>query len=711
MDFIPKSRWPLAPIFEAISNSLEAIADRQSAGHWSEPGEVKLRLYFRGLLPEARALERIEVADNGSGFDDANYERFQTFLDRTKGFNNRGSGRVQFLHFAKKIDVASWFRKDGVVMQRHFVCNPQSFITTHNVAKADPTASIGTALSLSDFSLQPDGRTYYESLTLAELSNALKSHFLLRLHLARARNPEAAPTIQISFYKNGRVEDVRTLASGDVPEPLVGDIVVPYVKLRDMKAEALDWQLQPGHFETLHWAHFKLDANELPENGVMLCSKGIAVDRMRFEGLKKAETVGGHRFLTAIHGDALNRAENVSHTVDRFTFPSRAETERAIRSGGALLFDPDQDVLFLENIEDAIEKVLPSIYKDLLDRREAQRRDVQAIAAAHGISADIVEVTRIGITDNEAQITEKLFKQQAEALAKRSLKIKKLFEELQTLDPSGADYHAELEDRSNKLLELIPEQNKQELSRYVIRRQMVARVLSMIIGNELPAPERAKRRGRTDRNDKEGLIHDLLFKRKAVSTGGPNDLWVLNEEFVHFEGCSDVPVDQIVDANGEKILGAISADDLDTYGIKHKKRRRPDIFLFVDEGQCILIELKAPDVELTEHLGQLERYCNLIANFSRKPITRFHCYLIGETISAMDVAGRYQQNIHGDWVIRDPYKIFRYQNGRQNESLGEAHIEVIKLSSIHRRAARRNKSFADRLGIGDEVLKHADAGR
>ena len=46
----------------------------------------------------------------------------------------------------------------------------------------------------------------------------------------------------------------------------------------------------------------------------------------------------------------------------------------------------------------------------------------------------------------------------------------------------------------------------------------------------------------------------------------------------------------------------------------------------------------------------------------------------------------------------------RYEKGRQEEEIGKAHIEIIKLSSIHRRALRRNKSFADKLEIGDEVL-------
>src|SRR5690606_19998237 len=169
-------------------------------------------------------------------------------------------------------------------------------------------------------------------------------------------------------------------------------------------------------------------------------------------------------------------------------------------------------------------------------------------------------------------------------------------------------------------------------------------------------------------------------------------------------GCSELPIDQIVDAEGKNVLGPISDEDAALYGINNKKRRRPDIFLFADEGQCVLIELKAPEVELSDHLLQLHRYCNVIANFALRPITKFHCYLIGETVSPMDVSGDYRQNMHGDWVRRNAYIVRGFQKDRQEVDLGEAHIEIIKLSAIYDRALRRNKSFADRLGISDETL-------
>lgn len=287
LDFIPKSRRLLAPVFEAVSNALEAIAERQQA--IAEPGHITLRLYYTGLLDEEQTLERIEIEDNGVGFDQANYERFGTFLDRSKGYNNRGSGRVQFLHFAERIEVTSTFEEAGKAHTRHFFCNPKTYITEPSVGPASPSAPIRTTVAMSGFMLGKDAKALFDSLSLAELPNAIKSHFLLRLYLAKAANRQLATSFRFELYKKGKLADSMALTPDDIPTPETGDIKVHYVKLKDANAGTIEWVTQRRHAEQLHWAHFKLPADEIAENGVVLCSKETEVDRLRVEGLKKSE--------------------------------------------------------------------------------------------------------------------------------------------------------------------------------------------------------------------------------------------------------------------------------------------------------------------------------------------------------------------------------------------------------------------------------------
>jgi hypothetical protein len=250
---------------------------------------------------------------------------------------------VQFLHFAERIEVASTFYEAGQTFIRRFFCNPKTYITDPSVAPASPSAPIGTTIAMNGFLLGKEAKALFDNLSLTELRNAIKSHFLLRLYLAKAANKQLASSFRFEFHKNGKLADSTTLGPDDIPTPETGDIKVHYVKAKDVKADAIEWVTQLRHVEQLHWAHFKLGADEIAENGVVLCSKETEVDRLRVEGLKKSEAVDGHRFLTAIHGSVLDKPGNVSHAVDRFTFPSRSDTERAARED--LFFEPERELL------------------------------------------------------------------------------------------------------------------------------------------------------------------------------------------------------------------------------------------------------------------------------------------------------------------------------------------------------------------------------
>ncbi|HEX2839940.1 hypothetical protein [Hyphomicrobium sp.] len=700
MELIPRSRLPLAVLYEAITNALESIALRQKKFGVDPVGEVRVKLFFSGILEEAKELERVEIVDNGIGFDGENFERFEMLLDNSKGYNNRGSGRIQFLHRADQIEVTSFYREDDRVFKRHFTCNRSSYIRDSSIEPVPDDVPSGTTLALSGFSFKGEEKAFFDHLTLEGVKNAIKSHYLLRLYLDKERNPSAVPAIKIELIRNGKPAGSETITADDIPSPLThGTINVPYVKIKSRTSDDIEWVPQIHHRETLNWAHFKLPESELPTNGVVLCSKNVPVDELKFREIKKTEAVEGHRFKTAIYGDALDSEHNVSHAVDHFTFPSQKETEKLVRED--LFFDPEQEFLFFDDIEKAVETIIPGIYSELFELKERQQKNVAEIAKAHGIPDDIVRGANIGLSDNEQQITDKLYRKQADSLARQNLKIKKLFESLSSLSPTEPDYQEQLAQKSSELLDLIPPQNTQELSRYVIRRQMVVDVLRLILANKLDVQTKTAKnsKGKKTRQDREGLIHDLLFKRKAVSAEGLNDLWVLNEEFVHFDGCSDKPLNQITDIKGDKLFRPITQADKDRYGIKDD--RRPDIFLYLDEAQCILIELKEPGVDLSDYLHQLPRYCTLIANFSVRKIERFYCYLIGENFSPIDLGSDYRRNVHGDWVRRSDVAINAYEEGKEDVQIASAQVEIIKLSSIHSRAKRRNRSFADKLGIHD----------
>lgn len=693
MDLIGKSKHTFSPLYEAITNSLEAIFQKQYSEE--EKPEITITFHFAGLIDEVQELNWIEIIDNGIGFNNLNYKRFQTLLDKSKGYNNRGSGRIQLLHRFDTVAITSYYTENKQHYKRSFSCNTSKFIFDHkNEEDKDKKVSGSTASLIGCDNLGVE-KGYFDKLEIADIVRDLRRYFLLRFYLDVEKGESNLPVINVVFLKNQQPIDTATVKPEDTPKPqATGEIKVSYVKIKDQKSDDIEWTPVPKESASLKWAHFKLPENDLEQNGIYLCSKDVPVEQLPGGHIKKNETVDGHRYLTAFYGEVLDDDRYVNHSVDSFSFPDQTETEKKAKSD--LFFDPEEEFLFFDNIKQEIDKAITQIYTDVIDLKKTQEKDVESIAKTHGISVEIAKDAQINLSDDDEKITDKLYRKQAEYLSKENQKIQKVFEELSELNPTSDTYQQDLENKSSELLGMIPQQNKEELGRYVIRREMVTKVIRMILDQKLVSQSQSIPKDK--RRDKEGLIHDLIFKRKSNNTDGLNDLWILNEEYVHFEGCSDLPLNQIKDAKDNDLLRSISNDELAKYGIK--PGRRPDIFLYAEEGKCILIELKEPNTDLSEYLHQLPRYCNLIANFSVQKIEKFYCYLIGESINRIDLTGDYKTTVNGDWIKFD-LPINSYEEGKQDIQIASAQIEIIKLSSIYSRAHRRNKSFADKLGISD----------
>jgi hypothetical protein len=513
----------------------------------------------------------------------------------------------------------------------------------------------------------------------------------------------SSPIVTVVFYRNNTEIARQILTPKEMPSPQsTGSIKVPYMKAHITKSEEIEWVEVDGKFETINWAHFTIPEEELTKNKICLCSKDIPIHDlpMRHMQLRKNESINGNRLLTAFYGAVLDKPENVSHTVDSFKFPDKKETEKKFND---MFIDKNAEYLFFDTIKDRVNTEIATIYKDITDLHKNKEIDIENIAKAHGIPSNIAAKAKINLTDDEKTITEKIYKEQASRLAETGYEVKKLYESLKELNPASPDYQAEIESKTIKLSSLVDQQNKEELSRYVIRREMVTAVLKKIIDGELDYQVNDLPKGKN--KDREGIIHDLIIKRKSNDTETLNDLWILDEEFVHFDGCSDVPIDCITLHDNSKLLREISQEEIQQLGIKTDKR--PDIFLFPGEGRCVLIELKQPETDLSDHLQQLPKYCQLIANYSTIKIERFYCYLIGERINPLLDLNDYEETVMGDW-IRQNIQI-RSVDSANRTTIATAQIEVIKLSSIHARAHRRNQSFADKLGLPDLLAPYVDS--
>lgn len=690
LGLIGKSKNILAPLFEAITNSLESLQQRQNFNEHDRP-LINVNMYFVGLTDEVKEIERIEIIDNGIGFNVENYERYCDFFNKSKGYDNRGSGRLQFVHRFSRVEICSFYFEGSIPKYRNIVTRNDDFISSHdNLTIEDAAGKYETKISLEQFNSTSDEKAYFDALTVEDLQREILNHFLLRFYLDSEQEASFSPDILIKYYKNGEEVDARNITFNEIPKPIkVGKISIPYYRLNFNTKSNIEWVKAPEKSEEIKWAHFRLASADLSFNSIQLCSKNIPVQSLRLRGIKKNDVIEGSRYLTAFYGGVLNKSENVSDTVDSFKFPEKKNVERHAND---LFIEKDTDYLLMDEIELGAENALPEIYDEVLNIKQEQEKDVTQIAKIHGIPIEMALKANVSLSDDEETITKKIYNKQSESLAQSGFKVKKLFESLKSLNPLDAKYQIELRAKSIELSELIDEQDKEELSRYIIRREMVVEALRMILNEELDH-QKASQLNET-RIEREGIIHDLIFKRRNKSGETLNDLWVLNEDFVHFDACSDLELSKITDSNGVKLFREIPTEIVKELGLRLDKR--PDIFLFWEDGKCILVELKQPKTDLSDHLGQLEKYCRLIANYSTSKIDKFFCYLIGENINPLVDLNEYEETANGDWT-RPDIKIRSIDKERIPIAL--AQIEVVKLSAIHKRAHMRNKSFAEKLGL------------
>lgn len=221
---------------------------------------------------------------------------------------------------------------------------------------------------------------------------------------------------------------------------------------------------------------------------------------------------------------------------------------------------------------------------------------------------------------------------------------------------------------------------------------MVLELFQKILDSET---NKLRNGGRID----EDVLHNLIFQQSSNDPMN-SDLWLINEEYIYFRGVSEGLLGKI-ELDGEKILKEKLTKEEQEYRTKQggdARLKRTDILLFPAESKCIILELKAPEENISEHLNQINRYASLINNLSIDSLkfNTFYGYLIGESIDVDDVIDNDSDFINAPNLgyIYRPFKRIVGKFGREDGSL---YTEIIKYSTLLERAKLRNKIFIDKL--------------
>ena len=349
------------------------------------------------------------------------------------------------------------------------------------------------------------------------------------------------------------------------------------------------------------------------------------------------------------------------------------ESEFKKQNEGSLF--PEECIL-VDKIEEKTNEKIAEIYPDFSTKKQEALKNLDELQNMFLIDEKSMASFRkkVKSSDSDEAILSAIYKSEIDETARRDAELKAEYERLKDLKPDKKEYQQKLKERIEAFTKLIPIQNRTNLTKYVARRKLVLQVFNMILEREL------NKLSNGERID-EDILHNLIFQQ-GTTDASSSDLWLINEEYLYYKGSSEKEFKDI-EYNGEKIFSREFTEEENRYLNSLGERRltkRPDVLLFPEEGKCIIIEFKAPDVNVSEHLTQIDFYANLLLNYSNPKygINQFYGYLIGESIEDRDVRGRvsrFERSEHFNFWFRPSEKV----TGFDGHPDGSLYTEIIKI--------------------------------
>ena len=676
---VKKSKQALQPVFEAFTNAIEAIKDKKEPDY---KGFIKIKITTVGAIDGSNQLKSIQIQDNGVGFNDDQFRRFNTYKDYTKGYKNLGSGRIQYAHHFDSTTIDSTYQNDNVFYKRKFIVSKAKEFLKHNsITKHVETivAAENKTLTKILFSDLLDHSNIYNNLTAESLKEILLERYIEYF----CDNKKSLPKIVIEYYDWEDLKGQSTIESSDIPEIDKTEILtLHYSKLSDNGLEIVKSEKS----EVFTIKSFKLDKKILKKNDLKFTSKNEIVDNtpIALKFISKDETVKDNRYLFLISSNYIDdRDTNVRGEI---AIPSREAFSK-----NSDLFTPEE--ILLEDINDSVNTALAGMYPEIKEIQIKHQQSFEKLKEMFLLDNESADELAISINDSENKILEKFYTLEAKKTANIDANIKKRIDRLDCLDTTSPNYEKLLQEEVNELVKEIPIQNRTTLTHYVGRRKIVLELFAKILGKQLNIQDT------TPRNIDEKLLHNLIFQQTNIDSE-KSDLWLVNEDFIYFKGSSEKLIKDIKINDIQVIRDDLTPAEAEFRKSLNEDRflKRPDILLFPDEGKCIIIEFKNPEVNVSDHLNQMNNYATLLRNFSKPEFefTTFYGYLIGEKINSMDVRSYdadFKEAFHFDYMFR-ANKVIAGLFGKSDASI---YTEVIKYTTLLDRAKRRNDIFIEKL--------------
>jgi hypothetical protein len=650
---LPKNQY-LLPVFEAVSNSFQAIDDAPS----SPDHEIRIRVERdKGFKPSpSEAPNGFVVTDTGIGFDEDNLNSFkisESMYKHSRG--GKGVGRFLWLKAFERADIDSVFLDRNGQYKRRVFRFDESF-SEADKHEPEPTSEtkLRTSVSLVDYLETYKGECPRDLKLIAQ---RFIGHFLAMFLV-----PEGPKLIIEDDFET---INLRQYFKENVEQP---------AKVHSFKAGEHAFSLRG----------FRLQSGYQSDHELIFAADGRRVVGERLETRipnlrnKLHDDVRGHfTYLALVEGEYLSSHVNSQRTA--FSFPAKAAPSTDLLAGE----------VDLATIRDEALKVVRNDlapYLDELNAGKTARVESYIQAEAPEYRPLLSEIPRLveelppnpSNADLDTALHRKLYERRVELRAQGKAIL------AQVVDAEDVEeYDAQL----RRYIEKENEVGKSTLAKYIQHRRVILDLLDKSVS-----------RADDGKYPLERAVHRLVFPMRTFSDDVPpeqQNLWVIDERLsFHAFLSSDQPLAKI------PILDTTSES-------------RPDILIFnrpilFGEGSepltsMIVVEFKRADRNDYKDESPLQQAFRLVRqvrdgvkkDFKGRPILPAskdipaYCYVI------CDITPRFVRDLEDMSAVATPDNMGYYGYNRTLT----AYYEVISYNKLLSDANKRNRVLFQKLNL------------
>lgn len=485
----------LQPLFEAITNSLEANAHKIDVTVSVDDSQPMIKLDNK---KQVYKINGFTISDDGDGFTSENIASFKKlWTSAKKNLGCKGVGRLTWLKVFKRIKITSRLETREVLINFHEDFSDDNVVVNLSLPNVDNKKTTVVFSDITDpfYHVNTDGVLVdaRENGDIDELYTKIKKHLLVKLALLKQQERDFSISITLG-------NECLHLTNAEIPELSKKSFIIT------------DYNKQPQNFDL----YYNISDDGLNQKESYYCADQRIVskfpDIISLNGIKAKDSI--IMLLASKYLDDRVNDERNDFKIDKL-------------QNNENLTDPLSFPRINDVLKNEVEQILLTHYPDIKKQNESE---IDLAIKEQPFLANYIREDKT-IIKTKAQLisnAKKVFEKQKQNTATEFTRMLKS----RNVDPQIF----------NSTLEKVKQVAFEELGEYILYRKQIIDALGKALEDE---------------TKKEDYVHNLIMPMKsssddsipAVKKGYLTNLWLLDDKYMTYSfAASDKTMKQITEA-------------------------------------------------------------------------------------------------------------------------------------------------------------------